>query len=153
MVASLENRIIDDVVTTLAAIDGTGDWHQAVALVVRMEGNMISDMRVPGVAVVHDGSRLSEKALASFRYKLGLVISLALSGDDGDWDTQLGDFASDCQAALQADWTRGGLALNTTVQSVEVFDAAPGTPYVVAELGVEIDYRTDPDDPTALPYS
>lgn len=152
MVASLENRIIDNVVTTLEGIDGTGSWHVNVAKVARMEGNMAADMRAPGIAVVHDGSRLSEKALASFRYQLGLVLSLVLSGDAVDWDEQLGDFASDCQAALQADWTRGGLALNTTVQTVEVFDAAPGTPYVVAELGVEIDYRTDPDDPTSLPY-
>lgn len=152
MADALESRIIDNVVSTLQAIDGTGDWHVDVAAVRRMMGSTATDLRVPGIAVVHNGAQLTEKRLTYDAYRLGLILSLALPGHTANYDAALRNFASDCQAALLADESRGGLAIWTTVDSVEVYDKPEGASFAVAEVTVEIEYRIDPRDPTTNPY-
>jgi hypothetical protein len=148
--ATVQQRILDDLVLALEAIDGTGSYATTISRVYIMDASEIQGPQTPCIFLLSDTDRVTHQRLGMNVRKLDLTLVLAMSGGEAGWDARLRAFASDVERALAVDDTRGGLALDTLFEESFVFEGADEAPIVQAEAKVAVIYRTaygDPDSP------
>jgi hypothetical protein len=138
-------RIVLDVVAVLDAIAPPAYASKVKGKVRRWDGNPFDATKFPAVAVVEGVEERDDANSGRISYLLPLSLMLVVHGQD--WNTQLKKLAADIQVALTNDHTRGGLAFDTKVGTLEIFDSEPGKPIGVAQMDARIRYRTQYHDP------
>jgi hypothetical protein len=155
---SVENQIIDDVVSVLEAITSAADaYYTDPRRVYRMYGNVFELSELPCIVVLplssdsdHDCPNGLERI--DLRLSISCVMDATENGfmaDDYDEvDRVVRNMATDVRKALQADLKRGSRAIDTIIESTDVFEAVQGNPIAAAEIVVRIPFRHQTADPT-----
>jgi len=146
---------VNHVVTTLESIhSASGDYNSDPERVYEMYGNVLELEELPAIVVAPmESPRDTECPNGVYRVNLKLSIACVLTVDPS-FDTAKDDrvrithMANDVEKALRGDCTRGSLALDTRIDSVDIFELVQGTPLGVAEVSVTIPFRHLAADPT-----
>ena len=142
--ATVEERLIADVITTLEAISpGTG-FNKSFAKVARQDRNAMTHPELPLAIVAQDGTTKDDDRLALIVATLRLVIVIVVNAKEAEsWPTLLDLYTSDVENALRASTQRGGLAVKTAITRGDTYDSDElGSTYVVAsQVLVEISFR------------
>lgn len=139
-------RIVQHVQATLEAIAPPTYATTLTGRVRRWDGNPFEVTNGPAVAIVEGPERQDDQVGKIIRHELPIQLEIGVFGQD--WSLQLHKLLADLRVALTADWTRGGLALDTKIESAEVLDSFPSGPMAVAHMDLLIRYRTLYHDPT-----
>lgn len=141
--------ILDDLLTTLAGINGGTAYYTTVAVATRVDTMPIDMGMYPAIILVPEGTNYDPP---------GQVTTLAIKGHmrveatlivrtRSDAVVDLENFIRDVHKAILIDPTRGDLAIDTKLNSDEVFYPTDNEePVAVAKLSIEIIYRTDRDN-------
>lgn len=141
--------ILQNIETVLAAIAEGSDYYTDVARVYRADKLTQAIHEKPAIVVApgqssleRPGEQVTGALAVTARYDLMLVMD---GGDEPVRDIQR--FMRDVHKALLADRTRGSVAYNTRVTLMDPFMPEDTEPcLVLADMAVEVDYRTDEDD-------
>lgn len=149
---SIRELILQQCETTLAAVNGTGVYHCALETVDRGQGPPSNLDRLPAVRIAEgdEGSVDGPDPLITLRLPITVTGWVHVDDDGGvSLPTLRNRIRQDIQTALLADWTRGGLAVNTRYTGSRTpVDDDPDTLGSV-EVTFEILYRTRHNDPAA----
>jgi len=155
---SVENAILADVVTALETIQSAdSDYYSDPRRVYQMFGNVMELSEKPCIVVAplpSEGSHDCPNGLERINMRLSVTCVMDATGDgfmDDDWAEtamQIRNMASDIRRALQLDLKRGSRAIDTIIESTDVFDAVQGNPLAAAEVVVSIPFRHRTADPT-----
>src|SRR5690349_12985896 len=151
---TVENRIVANVLTTLAAIVAGATFYTTVERVHEMRGNPFICKELPCAIVQHMGCPEKYGAIDQVECNLQLAIALVMKKDDsGEWARNIRRFADDAKRALRADYGRGTFAGNanafdTYIEGTEVANENDGFPVALAQINVRIQFRHHIDDPT-----
>jgi hypothetical protein len=152
--STVQDRIIADVLSTLAAIVAGATFYTTVACVYEMKGNPLQSPEMPCAIVQHMGCDEKYGAIDSIECNLRLAIGLVMSKDESvHWQQLIRQLASDAKVALRADFGRGSFggssnAFDTFIDGTEVANEADGFPVALAQVNVRIQFRHLIDDPT-----
>lgn len=153
MAESVEQRILDNVVSTLQGITTGAGYQQTVKQVYVFEGNALDAPEIPCAVVLHERTERSAVAPRApngvVTCFLHLLVWASIEKEPTTWKRDIGRLASDIDKALRVDWTRGALAFDTHVDEVKVANEGDGFPVPVAQLAVRIHFRTAYEDSTA----
>lgn len=138
-------RIVQNVESTLLAI-ASPTYATDVRKVHRWDGNAFDAIDYPAITIVEGVEKTDDNVGKIIRHEL--PISLVIGLIDQDWFRKLKKLLADVRVALMTDHTRGGLAEDTKILSLEVFDSTPSEPLGVAQIDLRIRYRTLFHDPT-----
>jgi hypothetical protein len=137
--AHIRKSIRDNVVTTLTGLTTTG------ANVFQTRVYPLASNKLPGLAIY---TRSESSDYSTITMPRNIIRTMTVSveayvkgvtGTDDSLDT----IASEIEAALYSDVTRGGLAKDTRVVSFEAdFSGDPDQPVGTATINVDIDYVT-----------
>lgn len=151
--ATVEERLIADVISDLQAIDVAGGYNGEFAKVARQDRNVQKHPQMPLAIVVHNGVEKDDTRLGMKVSTLSLIVLVAISANENNnhWATNLDLYTSDVETALTADTQRGGLAVKTAITRIDVYDSDEiGSNYLVAaRLMVEISFRHLYNDTTS----
>ena len=153
---SVEWRVIQSVVQALETVtDGNDTFYTSPARVFRMFGNVLEVVEYPCFIVTpldsphsHDCPNGLERVDLKLSVTCALNRAPELTQDNEALEKSIRDMATDAQKALLADLKRGGIAIDTIVQRVEVFELVGGQPVQAAEIVVTIPFRHYTADPT-----
>jgi len=141
---TVEEQIIDDVLSSLEAIDGTSIFNYDLVKVQRQDRNIQRVFGFPCAIVLHLGTTSDDSRLGLINNTLRLGIICGVQTDTGaEWPQKLSLIASDVQNKLRADVTRGGGAVTTRITNIEIFDQDEmgGVGVAAAQLTVEVVFR------------
>lgn len=155
--ASVEERILDNVIETLRGISEGDTYHTDVRRVYLMTSNVMEVPEMPAIIVVPMASpeAYRDACGVTVHMKMALVCGIEAQPGSGDpedptpWARDVRRLAVDARRALRVDHTRGGLAVDTAVDEAEVFDAAPDTTIAGAQVLVDVHFRHHFTDPTS----
>jgi hypothetical protein len=151
----VEQRILDNVRTTLAAIVAGTDYYTSVRRVHDMENHPLQVNEFPAVLVSYVGC---EKDLGEcnghVKCDLRLDVYVVNRKSTATWRRDIERFAADVDKALTSTWTRGELdsqanAFDTLIERTVVADESDGFPVALARLEARIVFRHVFGDPTA----
>lgn len=157
MTESVRERILQHVQATLEAVTVEHGYQTTLQSVQRFQqdGQQLSVVPVAvlvegGDDVELDGPMNGYDGLVSHALTLSVVL---IHRQDTDVDSQpaaqaMNRLIADVQKAMQADPTRGGVAINTEEIGVGELDAEEGQPELVRTVGYRIRYRHRRTDPT-----
>lgn len=145
----VKEQILDDLVSTLQTISAGDDYYTTVEQVVRVDGGPMELKMFPAVAVLpskteydREGSQGTTTISAYFYVQLSLFVRTRTDGAE-----KIERFIRDVHKAVIADRTRGDRAVHTAVIQDEVtYPTEDDEPFTIADLVVEIVYRTRFDD-------
>jgi hypothetical protein len=152
---TVQDRIIANVLTTLAAIAGGSTYYTTVARVYEMKGNPLQSPEMPCAIVQHMGLDEKYGSIDTIDCNLRLAVALCMPKDEsGHWQQLIRQLAEDAKRALRDDFGRGTFAgmqnaFDTYVEGTEVANEADGFPIALAQINVRIQFRHLFDDPTA----
>lgn len=153
---TVHDRIMANVVSTLAAITAGPTYYTTVARVYEMTGNPLKQPQMPCAMVHHMGTDERYGAIDQVEVNLRLAIGLCMTHDDstGNWQRDVRRFAEDVKAALRTDYGRGTFggianAFDTYIEGTEVANEADGFPVALAQVNVRIQFRHSLYDPTS----
>lgn len=149
---TVEERILADVLTTLAAIAAGADYYTDVERVYRMTGNAIANVERPSVTVLHEDTKDKYGSVDQLEQRLFLTLSLGMDKTDNS-ARDMARFVADVKKALRADYGRGthngsANAFDTHIVGHRVANEDDGFPLAIAEVDVEIQFRHLLSDPT-----
>lgn len=152
---TVEVQVVDDIVETLEAIhSASGDYNTDPERVYEMYGNVMELPELPGIVVAPMRSeRNHDCPNGAQRVDLKLSIACVVAVDPSfeaarDDRVRITHFANDVEKALRADHSRGSLAIDTHIDSVDIFELVQGNPLAVAEVSVTVPFRFLNADPT-----
>jgi len=150
---TVEERILANVVTTLAAIATGTDFYTTVSRVHRMEGNVLDLPERPAVVVLHDDTGQKYGSIDQVECRLKLTLSLVMNREPSSWSQDIARFVTDVVKALRTDCGRGTAsgssnAFDTYIVGHRVANESDGFPLAIAEVDVEIQFRHLLSDPT-----
>ncbi len=148
---SVRDQIVDNLHAAIAAIDGTGVYHHAIAQVFRWRTPPPAHLEFPSAVVIDTEERVElQIPLEDRRLSVTVQVighgSFEDSGDEGP-DDLAREMLADVERAAQVDTTRGGLAVVTIETANRIAVDVPAEPYFVVEVDFEIRYRTAWGDP------
>lgn len=153
MAESVEQRVIDNVVSTLEGITIAGGYQQTVKKVHVMDANAIDVPEIPAAVVLH---QTTEQHTTHPKCPNGLVtcflhllVWITANKEPTTWKRDIGRFAQDVAKALRTDWTRGALAIETHIDEIKLANEGDGFPVAVAQLAVRVHFRHLHEDHTA----
>lgn len=149
--ASVGEQVVENVLDALRAIDGPPANEHDISDAVHHNGNVLALNTYPAVVVFDAGTEEIAGPNPLVQVRHNLVIQCIVQANDVGWQSSVKRLMTDVTAALRADWTRGGLALDTHITQQQVFDSsenAAGTPFGTGGLQVSIIYRHLHTDPT-----
>lgn len=154
---TIEVRIVDDLVAALETIK-TPAYYTNPVQVIRMLGNVLEVPFRPVILVTPMSSARSHNCPNSLRrVDLGLVVTCvmdvfaqegALERDFKKTEEAIRHFAADVEKAATADIKRGGLAIDTTIVTVDIYELHEAMPVAAAEVTLNIPFRHLTHDPT-----
>lgn len=147
--ATVLERIIDDVMTVLAAITAGATFNKTMAFTRRQSYDPKTVQDWPAAIVIHQGMAAGgsggegEFQGVVTRHLRLLVYGCVLANQDPDWPQELNLLAGDIEIALRADHQRGGLAHWTQIEDARVFDQSElgGVGVAAVEIPVLIKFR------------
>lgn len=143
---TIRERILRNIEAALATI-APPEYANTIAKVMRYDANAVTRIQAWPAAIVHPGSeRHNDNRLALVEHEMDVEIGLVVQGQD--WSAKAETLLADARVALTEDYSRGGIALTTRILGSEVFDAGASTPTGLAQLSVQVLYRTRYEDPT-----
>jgi hypothetical protein len=154
----VKEDIIANLKTALESIAAGGSYYTTVEQVTRYNGGPMDMTEFPCIVMTPMGTDYGPLAsqgtltsAASFRVNLALYLrsrgASSSLGVDPDMPVTMEKFIRDARQAVIVDRTRNGKAINTFAVSDEVFyPTQDDDPYAVANLVIEINYRTNFDD-------
>jgi len=152
---TVHDRIVANVVSTLAAIVAGATYYTTVVRVYEMRGNPLASPQMPCALVQHMGTQEDYGAIDQVEVNLRLAIGLCMTKDDstGTWARDVRRFAEDVKAALRTDFGRGTFggtanAFDTYIEGTEVANEADGFPVALAQVNVRIQFRHSLYDPS-----
>jgi len=153
---SVEWRVVQSVITALEKVtDGNNTFYTSTPRVFRMFGNVLEAVEYPCFIVTaldsphsHDCPNGLERIDLKLSVTCALLSPPSPSQDNEALEKAIRDMATDAQKALLADLKRGGLAIDTIIESVDVFELVGGQPVSAAEIVVTIPFRHYTADPT-----
>ena len=155
MTASVKTSITANILTTLAAVDGTAPYNYNLSRTqqVTLYGRHPSTFSTwPSIVVEETGDAgdLGQTCGYDERTAKLTLICAVREGDEAAARASAQALVADIQRALHADYTRGGYAWDTHVDdSANEFDVAT-LPIVTFTVGVTVNYRHGVKDPTSL---
>jgi hypothetical protein len=152
---TVHDRIVANIVATLAAVTAGTDFYTSVKRVYEMNGDPLSSPEMPCALVQHMGIEEHYGSIDQVECNLRLAVGLCMTKDDstGTWQRDVRRLAEDAKKALRADFGRGTFsgsqnAFDTYCEGIEVANEADGFPVALAQVNVRIQYRHKIDDPT-----
>jgi hypothetical protein len=154
---TVEAAIVEEVIATLGTITSANDaFNTDLVRVYEMYGNVLELAERPCLVVVPLPSPRSHNCPNGLeRVDLKLSISCVMDieaadpiGNMAPWHEPIRLFANDVEKALRADLQRNSMAIDTIIESVDIFEAAQGVPVAAAEVTVSIPFRHLTTDPT-----
>lgn len=146
-------RILQNIAATLEAelSAPSPDYFTVTRKVAILEGDDLGDLPAPCILILRDSDRLlsQEAPLGADSRELRLTLVLAVKGGDPSWETRLERFVRDVRRALELDYTRGDLAIDTRAGvSSTLFPSTQAFPTAQAEVVCEVNYRHLTADPS-----
>lgn len=152
----VEQRILDNVRTTCAAIVAGTDYYTTVgARVHDMKGHPLELNEFPAVLVSYIGCEKSQsEILGLVKCELRLDVYGVCSMQPATWRRDIERLAADIEKALTSTWTRGELdgqanAFDTLIERTVIADESDGFPVALARHEVRVIFRHLFGDPTA----
>jgi hypothetical protein len=123
----IRERILQHCATSLAAINGTGAYHLALARITRGQP-VPGDLGDLPAAWLEEGDEpISQDTNRLLTRELPLSVTVWVRSEAGDLPTLTNRALADVERAMLADPTRGGLAKATTmIGNAVTRDEAPG---------------------------
>ena len=151
---TVSEQVTLDILSSLREIDGAPDHtHDLSQSVYRMGGNVLSLPSYPACIVIDGGTEEDDSnvnGLIQVVHSYDIVV--AASASDNDWSIEVRELLAEVTAKLREDWTRGGPAHTTRVDTSDAWDAdSEGTGVVGGAVSVTVVYRHAYGDPTT-PY-
>jgi len=153
--ATVEEQILDNLVTTLQAVT-EGDEYNNTYIEVRRQYENVADVRgLPALIILHQSTSLNEGRLGIIQCTMIATIVGVINTASGNWQGDLSLVIADITSALRDEanrgWTRGGLAFTTRITNTEIFDSEDtGTAGLVAcQVTAEIIFRHLYDNATS----
>jgi len=150
---SVAERIMQHLQAAIESIQTENGYANTMHLVQRLQQDGQAPVHGNGVHVI-DGDDFVEGVimagdhdLVSRRRHVDLII-VAQQDDALSASELMNSLEADVRRAVNADWTRGGLAVNTEETQANETDIEIGMPELRRVLGYEIRYRTRRTDPT-----
>lgn len=147
----VKEAILDDIEqNALPLIVAGADYYTAVEKIQRIEAGPTEIKMFPAVLIApletiynRDGTHGTLTQRAAFRIQLSLFLRTRT-----DAVSKIERFIRDVHKALMVDRTRNNLAVNTRMIEDEViYPTEDDDPYTIANMIIEVDYRTDWDEP------
>lgn len=146
----ISEQITQHVLTTLAAVNGTGGYQVALSVVRRTKAPIAAAHLQ---AVLHEGDDQSDPdaplGYKGWRREYAVQVYILTNGPGGcdpdDFHSTLNVARADVEKALMVDVTRGGLAHNTEISDPQEFNDVDDCGGVIVFFSVT--YRTDERDP------
>ncbi len=142
--ATVEERILDDIVSSLDSIAAGSAWNFTYREVRRQHRDIESVKgQLPALIVNHMGTQQEDDRLGMVRCVLTVDVVGGVRARDDDWEGDLSLVVADICNKLREDWTRGGDAVTTRITNTEIFDSTEsGTGQVCAcQVTAEVVYR------------
>lgn len=141
----VKELILQNMETTLAAINGGSDYYTTVAVVDRINVIPIEIREYPAIIITPIGTDYDQPGEATtlalagnYRVRLTLVVRTRT-----DPSMTIENFVRDVHTALIVDITRGGYAINTRMLSDDVFYPTQiEEPVAIADCVIDVRYRT-----------
>ena len=156
MANSTRKRIIDNLVTTLAAITTGGGYNLSVGEAKRgwkHFNNVSEDLLTSGKFCIYAAGADEKRRNHSQReFRSDLLISVVIyvmtanSTDTEGLEQILDNAIEDATKAIMVDVTRGGYSVTTEIGDVDT-DKGAFTPYASAEMIVRCEYRASVSAP------
>lgn len=153
----VQERILANVVTTLQGISTTSvdaDYWTDVASVHCMDKTPAQTLQLPCLLVVNHGTE-SEPYSSTYlnSHVLSLEIFCLVSRKNENWRRDVARLAADVEKALMIDEQRGtqdgnANAFDTLIAKNLIANETDGYPTAVAQLLVQVTYRTSSKDPS-----
>jgi len=141
--------ILDDVVSTIAAVTAGATFRSTIEKVRVIGRNVFEQVDYPCVLIAPPSQTMNDRVHPLITAKLTMQCSGAVEdGDDDEAMSAAYDLIEDIKLALTADITRGGHALDTHITSDEPYVPDVSTPIFGIDFTVEVDYRHRYSDPS-----
>jgi hypothetical protein len=156
MAESVAERIMQHLQTTLEGITTVNGYDNTIHSVQRFQQEGQDPIDGNGVLLI-DGDDIVEGTVLAGDYDLiarqrhiDLVVigRQDLSVDSRSASAAMNSLENDIRKALQVDYTRGGLAVNTEETQANETDVQIGMPELRRAIGYEIRYRHRRTDPS-----
>jgi len=146
--STVEELITDNIVSTIAAIDGVG-WNTTIPAgnVTEMDVDPLDQPTFPMVAVFHGGTPTTHLPLGEQKSAIYWVV-LALEAGSATPRTDINRFIADVETALHQTFNRGGNARDTLVDHSEIQTRTLEDPIIQATLKVRVTFAHPFGDPT-----
>jgi len=145
---TVREQILDNIDTVLAGIV-TPTYATTVRQVRRWNENVLQNLTTFPLVVVVPFAESINQAEVSPLMVHDLEIGLVLAVRGSDWQDQLDKLAADVRVALMTDWTRGGKAENTILQSCTFYEPNKDSPVAQAQVDLRVRFRTLFSDPAS----
>lgn len=150
MAAPIKEQILDNVKTTLEGITTANGYDTNVTWVSRNRSDPRGDGHDRYILIRVDPENHDPEVTMGYSHR-HLMLSLEVFITDMEDPTEtLEYFAADIEKALMVDHTRGALAIDTTIESVDIpyhDDESDADITGLAVVTVDIHYRTLVEDP------
>lgn len=142
---TVEERIIANVITTLALIVAGDDYYTTIKTVQEMEGSALENIPKPCAIVYYDENDESygdqDRVQNFLHLKIGLGTHLGPT-----WRKDMRRFVADVKRALRVDTGRGTFnesqnAFDTYIDKTVIASATDGFPCGVGQIDITIQYR------------
>lgn len=144
---TIEEKIIQDILTDLTAITAGSLYYSTVARVYRMTGAAIDRPELPAIIILHDGTTKDYSRLGMVISHLNLKVVCATRFDDG-WQTTIANLMTDVEKVLTSDYTRAGNAFDTWINSTTIANEEETLPMALGQLDAVVKYRYSNADMT-----
>lgn len=142
---SIRQRILDELETTLAAVSG-------VAAVERKSQVVQTVREFPTIFMLEPRESMVQQPAGYITFTMQLTLECWIIDDLAETNADVNTFLKDVANALLADYTRGGLAIDTALSGDEAFVSQTNRQAGVF-LDVIVRYRTAVTDVTSATYS
>lgn len=154
---SVRERIIKHVQATLETVTVENGYSNTLRSVqrFRQQGQVLAVMPVAVLMESGDdtdlnGPQVGSGSLISRTLTMAVVL---IQQQDTDTDARsaselMNSLIADVQKAMQVDYSRGGLAINTEEAGIGEMDVEEGQPELVQTIGYRIRYRHQRTDPS-----
>lgn len=144
---TVKTRILDDLITTLLGVNGTGSYSRTIRQASRSV-LMFSQQPRGDVAFIASTREAKDNLLNSITTcQLTVMLALVVEERPEHISLAVDDLIGDAIKAILADETRGGLAISTNVISVEEQVTEELAPIGCALMEIEIVYRHSRTNP------
>lgn len=155
MADSVEERVIQDVVSTVETVTQANGYTFDIAVVQRQEQDVDYLSNYPGAIVLHDGSQTVARYIGATINELRLAIVVGLEKPGPTWTTSITNLLSQISQALMADEGRGIYESKANARRTDVLGRfvgdheTDGGGVVRGELLVSIKYGFENADETS----